>query len=250
MSAGLQLILSTAMVALPAPCSWSHPGANPYRGDPVAALDHFDLSAETRAKLRAAMSARRYTEVVTITRDDIAGEHAYTDLRGMHSGHGKICHGPVDRSAWRADRRERALVYCADDQCVIVPVICNNVALVTRKPDHEAALDDGPIDIEPAAGIAAPPAATLLPGDFVPLFAAADALPEVTAVSGGGYPGGAYPVGGYPVGGGACCESEPINPGVPGTPAVPPTTAVPETPAGALLLAALVAIVWRSRRAA
>lgn len=250
MSAGLQLILSTALVAAPPGCSWANPGANPYRGVPAAVLSDFAMPDDTRARLRALMLAHRPTDVAVITRDDIVGEHGYTDLREMHSGHGKVCRGPVDRSSWSARRHERAFVYCADGVCVIVPVICNNVSLVTRKPEREAALDDGPIDIEPAAGPGPSPApeATMLPGDFAPLLAGADPLADVAPAPGGAAPGGGLPVGGTPIGGGPCCGSEVINPFVPSAPPVPPTSPVPETPAWALLLAGLAAIAWRGRR--
>src|ERR1700761_8430186 len=114
MSLGLQLVMSTALVAAAPGCSWAHPGANPYRGAPVKALGDFGLPEETRRKLRDLMVAHRYTDVATITRDDIVGTHGYTDLRQMHSGHGQVCHGAVDRSAWGPTRQERGLVYCAD----------------------------------------------------------------------------------------------------------------------------------------
>ncbi len=255
MSLGLQLILSTSLVASPAACSWAHPGANPYRGDPVRALSDFDLSATTRTKLRALMSAHRYTDVATITRDDIAGNHGYVDLREMHSGHGKVCHGEVDRSAWSATHRERALVYCADDACVLVPTICNNVSLVSRKPDRPAALDDSPIDISPAAGPAAPPAdAATTPTDTTPLL---DFSPMPDAGGGtfapstdagdyaGGPPGQAYP--GMPIvggGGSDCCGSGPVGPIVPIGPETPPGIAspVPEPPVALLLVAALLSL--------
>ena len=253
MSLGLQLILSTSLVAAPPACSWTHPGANPYRGDPVQALADFRMPAETRDKLRALMRAHRFTDVAQITRDDIVGDHGYTDLREMHSGRGVVCHGMVDRSAWPATRQERGLVYCADDVCVIVPTICNNVSLVTRKPEHEAAQDDTPIDIEPAAGPRPGPteastdAATdaLAPGQFVAGAGGPEAVgPVVPGVSvapgepggggtggglpgggfpgagspGGGFPGGGFPGGGVPIGGGGgpCCGTGPVGPGVPG----------------------------------
>ena len=121
---GLHLIMTsvyaaTALAAAPG-CSWAHPGANPYRGDPVAALADFDLRDDTRRKLHALMAAHETTDIATITRDTIVG-HAdaeYADLREMHSGHGQVCHGAVDRSAWSAQRHERALVYCADGVAV------------------------------------------------------------------------------------------------------------------------------------
>ena len=266
MSLGLQLILSTTLVTAPPGCSWAHPGANPYRGDPVQVLDDFGLPEAARATLRAAMRAHRPTDVVTITRDDIVGRSGtgYGDLREMHSGHGQVCHGDVDRTAWNPKRREHGLVYCAGDACVIVPTICNNVSLVTRKPDHEAVLDDSPIDIAPAAGPpsvppgAAPPGS---PGDgplgFIP-------TPGDGSGGGGGSPGDGTPVagGGGPSGGGGggvpimgsnppCCDTGPIGPVGPGRPPItPPTpTPVPEAPTALLLLAGLVALwPWVSRR--
>ena len=260
MSLGLQLILSTSLVASPAACSWAHPGANPYRGDPVRALADFDLPSTTRTKLRTLMSAHRYTDVSTITRDDIVGDHGYANLREMHSGHGQVCHGEVDRSAWSAMRRERGLVYCADDACVLVPVICNNVSLVSRKPDHPAVLDDSPIDISPAAGppsgnppaSAAPPdtdVAGLLPPPV--LDGNLPAPPDAPAGGGSGAGGGggsAVPWGGYTIGGGGlpCCGSEPIVPIVPTSP--PPVSAIPEVPTSWLMIAGLAAIAaWRRR---
>lgn len=282
MSVGLQLILSTTLVAVSPGCSWAHPGANPYRGDPVQALADFPMADETRAKLRAMVSAHRYTDVAQISRDDIVGDHGYADLREMHSGHGQVCHGSVDRSAWSATRRERGLVYCADDVCVIVPTICNNVSLVTRKPEHEAALDDTPIDIEPAAGprpapTDSPVQPALDPGEF--LAADGDAMPAAPAAAdapgdvgsvggypgggfpgggfpdggspgggfpGGGFPGGGFPGGGLPIGGGGG------SPGGGGGPGVPSTSPVPEAPAWSLLLAGLAALratsSWRQAR--
>ena len=251
MSIGLQLLLSTTLAAAPPPCSWAHPGADPFRGDPVRALADFDLPASTRAALAAALRRHRPTDVVTITRDDIAGTHAYTDLREMHSGHGRICHGPVDRSAWSARRREPARVYCADAACVIVPVICNNISLVTRRPEHDAGTDDTPLDIEPAAGppAAAAPEGSMPPGDFIGAPADADALPDAPSGPGLTVPVGGWPDGGMPIVGVPCCDSEPIAPGGPVAPPAVPPSAVPEPPAWALLLAGLAALGLRPRPA-
>lgn len=267
MSLGLQLILSTTLVTAPPGCSWAHPGANPYRGDPVHVLADFDLPDATRATLREMMQAHRTTDVVTITRDDIVGHDGagYADLREMHSGRGQVCHGNVDRSAWSAKRRERGLVYCAGDACVIVPTICNNVSLATRKPDHEAALDDTPIDIEPAAGPApAPPDAPAPaagtppsegPLDFFPTPGDGGGLPTAPPAEGGGGGGGSSvggnPGGGLPtapIGGGnpPCCDTGPIGPVGPGIPPATPPPAVPEAPAALLLLAGLALLLpWR-----
>jgi hypothetical protein len=184
----------------------------------------------------------------------------------MHSGHGQVCHGTVDRSAWSATHHERGLVYCADDACVIVPTVCNNVSLVSRKPDEVAALDDGPIDIEPAAGppAAGTPTATALDAaptlDFFPSTDIVGALPDAPGGggggggSGGGFPGGGSPIG--PSGGGSdigCCDVVPIgptgpgSPGGPGTPGTPPISAVPEAPTWLMMLAAAACVVSRRR---
>ena len=277
MSIGLQLILSTTLATVQPGCSWAHPGANPYRGDPVAVLADFDLAPATRDKLRALMRAHRHTDVATITRDDIVGaDGGYRDLREMHSGHGRVCHGEVDRSAWRATRRERALVYCADDACVIVPTICNNVSLASRKPRHVAAQEDSPIDIEPAAGpprmppdASAPPSPDDRPLEFLPPAAGGGDTPVGPAVpiapgGGGDSPGPVVPIApGGPVGGDGsgpptgnapgggdgglpCCDLVPIAPGSPGT---PPIISVPEAPTALLLSAGLVLLAaWRRRR--
>lgn len=260
MSVGLQLILSTALVAVPPGCSWAHPGANPFRGDPVRALADFDLPAPTRRKLGALMAAHQPTDAVTITRDDIVGKHRYGDLREMHRGGGRTCHGSVDRSAWSAQRREGARVYCADEACVIVPRICNNVALVTRKPDDATARDDSPIDIEPAAGPPpadspmAPPLPAAPPLDFMAPPDILGALPGAPESPGGGG-GNEPPIIGLPIGGSptvhmpiggevpGCCDLGPVLPGIP--PAGAPA-AVPETPSWTLLVLGSV-LVWRAR---
>ncbi len=256
MSLGVELILSTALATTPSACSWAHPGANPYHGDPVRALSGFGLPESTRRKLRALIVTHATTDVVTITRDDITGAHGYADLRDMHSGRGQVCHGSVDRSAWSTTRRERGLVYCADDACVIVPTICNNVSLVTRKPEREAVVDEGPIDIAPAAG--PPPAPVDTPvaehpeaissGDFLPTPEGGDEAPGLPAAPGsGGSPVGGFQGSGVPIGGGGapCCETAPIGPGSPGGP--PVTSPVPEVPAWGLLLAGMALIGLRLR---
>jgi hypothetical protein len=261
MSLGLELILSTTLVTVPPGCSWAHPGANPYRGIPATALADFDLPEETRTKLRALMRAHRSTDVATITRDDIVGaQGGYMGLREMHSGHGRVCHGEVDRSAWSAKRRERALVYCADDACVIVPTICKNVSLVSRQPARVAMLDDSPIDIEPSAGSPraspeadAPPSPAEGPLQFLPPAAGGADAPGVPIApgtpdgGGGGDSGGGSPIG---AGGGLpCCDIGPVGPGVPGLPGTPPIIpTVPEAPAWSLLAIGLALMATLRRR--
>jgi|GEM_PF-3677935 len=273
MSLGLELILSTTLVATPPACSWAHPAANPYRGDPVRALHDFDLPRTTRDQLRELMRAHRPTDTAVIMRDDIVGtQGSYTDLREMHSGRGRACHGPVDRSAWSAERREPAQVYCVDDACVIVPAICHNVALVSRRAGHVAD-DEGPIDIEPAAGPpheGAPPK-TASPAEGPLAFLPAPdggGTPTAPGLPGGDEAGGAAPPIVAPPGDGGglpSCDNGPVipvapgapeapgnpggpdGPGAPGGPAMPPViTPVPDAPAWMLLLAGVAELrPWR-----
>jgi hypothetical protein len=241
------LIMAAVMAsAVGSGCSWAHPGANPYRGAPTAVLDDFAMSDETRRQLRALMTARSYTDVVTITRDRITGQHVYGDLRQMHSGHGQVCHGSVDRSAWSATHEERGLVYCVGETCVVVPTICNNVSLVTRRPEEDPLQSgaDEPIDISPAAGPTPPSSdAVVAQGpdsnalDFTP-FADVPTSSDGSGGSGGGF--SSSPIGGGSGGTLPCCDTGPAGPISPGTPpVVEPTSPVPEAPAWSLLLAGL-----------
>lgn len=251
------LIMAAVMAsAVGSGCSWAHPGANPYRGAPPAVLDDFAMSDGTRRQLRALMTARRYTDVVTITRDRITGQHIYSDLRQMHSGHGQVCHGNVDRSDWSATHEERGLVYCVGETCVVVPTICNNVSLLTRRPDEDPLQSgaDEPIDISPAAGPTPPSSDAVVaqgpdssPLDFTPV---ADGSSSWDGPTGGG--GGSFSS--PPVGDGSggiipCCSTSPSGPIGPATPpVVAPTSPVPEAPAWSLMLTGLALIGALRRR--
>jgi hypothetical protein len=255
---GMTLIMAAAMASTVASgCSWAHPGANPYRGAPAAVLSDFAMSDHTRRQLRALMTTLRYTDVVTITRDRIAGQHAYGDLRQMHSGHGEVCHGSVDRSAWSDTHEERGLVYCVGETCVVVPTVCNNVSLVTRKPEEDPLQSgaDEPIDISPAAGPAAPSSDVVAQGpDSGPLdFTPAAGVPDSPDVpSGGGGPEGSTfpnPPFGSDGGGIFCCNATPVVPGSPGTPpVVTPASPVPEAPEWSLLSVGLLLVAALGRR--
>jgi hypothetical protein len=247
-------LLVAAVIATSAPnnaCSWEHPGANPYRGDPAAAVADFGLPASTRSAIQAKMRAHKFDAVVTIGRERIGGvglEAEYEDLRDMHSGHGKVCHGPVDRSKWKPLQTERGLVYCADGECIIVPTVCNNVSRVTRKPDAAPetplVVDNSSIDISPAAGPAVPAVAQ-------PQVAAPDSF---ESGSGGGYSGSPYSGG---LDGGGIVFARPPKPpaSTPSSPVgpippiivppiiVPPVSAVPEPEDWLLMLAGLLVIV-------
>ena len=118
-------------------CSWDRPGANPFMGDVVAAVDHYqDIPAATREKLKARMKARRYEDVAVIERDSIRGKSEYEpEIRDMHFGPGAICR-TVTRTKWTPKTQERGLVYCEDGQCILVPTVCRNVSFTTAlRPD-------------------------------------------------------------------------------------------------------------------
>lgn len=171
------MITSTVLAAtLVASCSWDNPGANPYSGPvPVAVQRYTEIPKATRDKLQSRMESRKYDEVVTIGRDFIAGENEYENLRSMHFGKNKICQ-TVSRTKWKPDAVERGLVYCEDSHCVIVPTVCNNVSLVTRKA-RVAPL--APVE-SPGAGFGGPVLLPLPPEPIVPMvFGMPPPIPDV-----------------------------------------------------------------------
>lgn len=142
----LLLALALASTAHTTPnCSWDRPGANPFTGDPVAAVDHYpDIAPEIRAALKERIAARKSDEIVTIHRDSISGNREYDPaIRGMHFGANTVCN-TVSRSKWAPRKVERALVYCEQNECIIVPAICGNVSRVTRLPEKVAVADAPP----------------------------------------------------------------------------------------------------------
>lgn len=128
------MIEALAAAAMIAACSWDRPGANPFMGDVVAAVDRYlDIPRDTRARLKHRMQRRTYDAVAAITRDEIvaADGRRFGLLRDMHFGGGKVC-GEVTRARWSDDMIERGLVYCEDGHCIIVPTVCRNVSRVTE----------------------------------------------------------------------------------------------------------------------
>lgn len=148
----MSLLFVTALAAAASTvpvCSWDRPGANPYMGDVVAAVDHYtDLPLATRQALKKRMAARQYDDVAVIKRDSIAGKHRYgSEIADMHFGPGQVCRS-VTRSKWTDKAEERGLVYCEGEHCIIVPTVCRNVSRVSRVAPQRA--DAGPD--APAAG--------------------------------------------------------------------------------------------------
>jgi hypothetical protein len=232
------------------PCAWDHPGANPYRGDPIVAVADYPMAPATRAALVDQMRQHQYVTIATITRDDIDG---YENMRDMHSGHGVMCHGVVDRRAWRAADVQRGLVYCSADVCVIVPTICNNVSLVDRKPvagvarpEEVAALVLPPVDV-PSAIL---PPTTVDLGDLTTVEAPSAGqegpIPAFFPVT--WYVGGPMVViAPRPPASGASSPSHPVTPIGPVTP-LPPISAVREPMPTWLMVCGLVAVLLGKRR--
>ena len=159
----------------PALCSWDRPGHDSFMGDVPAAVDRYtDIAPAVRERLKARMRAHDYDDVVEISRDRIAGNADYEPgIRDMHFGQGRVC-GSVSRSGWLEDHRERALVYCEGQDCVMVPTVCRNVSRIARVPGSGGGGARPPGDDElvfdpPGAGAPAPvPADTPTPLSSVP----------------------------------------------------------------------------------
>lgn len=137
MAGALNTVHAAPAASGPAPvvqaCSWDKPGRDPFVGDVVAAVDRYkDIPADVRAKLKQRMAVRSYDEFVAIERDGIVGKQAYgAAIRDMHFGEGRICK-TVTRAKWTASMRERGMVYCEGEHCILVPTVCRNVSRITR----------------------------------------------------------------------------------------------------------------------
>lgn len=118
-----------------AACSWDRPGQDSFIGDVPAAVDRYtDLAPDVRERLKARMRRHDYDDIVEISRERIEGRAGYEPgIRDMHFGEGRVC-GTVSRERWADEHRERALVYCEGDACVMVPTVCRNVSRIARVP--------------------------------------------------------------------------------------------------------------------
>ncbi|MDC8759352.1 MHFG family PEP-CTERM protein [Janthinobacterium fluminis] len=141
-------------------CNWNRPGVNPFMGDVVAAVDRYtEIPAAVRERLKQRMRDRNFDEFVTISRDAISGRHDYdARISDMHFGEGRVCK-QVSRAGWNAQMKERGLVYCEQDHCILVPTVCRNVSRITRKPQAPGTAGAGA-----AGGAPANYAAAALPG--------------------------------------------------------------------------------------
>lgn len=181
-------------------------------GDVVAAVDRYqDMPAPLRERLKQRMRERRYDEIVSIRRDSVSGRAAYdSEITDMHFGSGSVCK-TVSRSQWAPQAEERGLVYCEEQQCILVPTVCRNVSRIKRRPAAvaparvaEAAASTRELEADPQAELemdppSAGPLASVEPPSEHRSFAQAAGQPPS---HGGGLLGGGAPQGGSPEGGG------------------------------------------------
>ena len=161
-------------------CSWNRPGADPFMGDVVAAVDRYpDIAPQVREELKARMRARQYDEIVVISRDAIRGKGNYNArISDMHFGPGRVCRN-VTRSGWSEQMQERGLVYCVQDVCILVPTVCRNVSRITRVPASAT----------PAAGAAPAGAAPVAAAPAAPEAAGVPVIDHPDALRGGSFTG-------------------------------------------------------------
>jgi hypothetical protein len=245
------MITTALAVAAVASCSWDKPGHNPFMGNVPAAVQRYkDIPTPVRAALQKRMAARTYDDIVKITRDSIAGTHAYAPtVTGMHFGAGQVC-GTVRRAKWTDRMQERGLVYCEAGHCVMVPTVCRNVSRITRLPGAPAApifsQDDAPglITAGPAPAEEATPSAQI---DLPPTSAGplAPIVPPEPAQSGSfeEVAAGEQAPGVAPV---WFSVTYPVL--IPGPAALPPTSPVPEPGTSALLALGFAALSAAARK--
>jgi hypothetical protein len=128
----LSEILFAASVIVSPVCQWDQPGANRFTGDvSVAVHDYIDIPKNIRDKLEKRLNSKKYDDIVDITKDSIIGKEEYTDLRDMHFGKNRVCQR-VTRDKWTRVSKERGMVYCEENYCIVVPTVCGNLSRVAR----------------------------------------------------------------------------------------------------------------------
>lgn len=215
-------------------CDWSAPGRSPFTGEIPAAVAHYrEIPPAVRVQLREKMKRHAYDDVVEIRRDSITGKHQYTDLRSMHFGN-TLCRN-VSRAKWSDAALERGLVYTVGKYSVILPTVCSNLSLVTRRPPAERAAPPAPPAETPPEIVFEPPGA-IVPA-LIELPPVVDLTPPAPTFEGGGPPIWWPPV---------YVFLPPVGPYVPPV-VIPPSPAIPEPSTWALIVAGVVAVAARRR---
>ncbi|GGY00999.1 PEP-CTERM sorting domain-containing protein [Massilia dura] len=199
---------ATAALLVQPVCSWDRPGVDRYRGTPAAALANYrDIPAADRAVLARRIAAGTPDDTVRISRNAIAGHHAYeSGIADMHFGTGRMCR-TVTRAKWAPARQEPAAVYCVNDECVLVPEVCGNVSRVRRittsgggtpgaTGSSGPAIELPPASPSPATLLATAPGYPAVPSGGAVLPPWAGPGTPVSPVPGLDYPGPGREVGG------------------------------------------------------
>lgn len=116
-------------------CSWSNPGANPYRGTISDAVSFYlDIPAATRETLKARITAGQADELVEIGKYSVrssTGAFYAPQITDMHFGPNLVCNN-ITRTRWPENMVQKAAMYCEDKYCVIIPFICGNISRIER----------------------------------------------------------------------------------------------------------------------
>lgn len=246
-------------------CSWDKPGSDALVNMIPPTVENFaDIPRETRKRLSARMNRRAFDDFITIRRDSISGKYRYAaQISQMQFGNGTICKN-VKRNGWAPTHLTRALVYCEDNFCVMVPTELRNVALVKRLTETrmaEAVPADEPDLLEGLPPTAAGPAGDATQATAAEPFGAGGAAPttfEQVAAAPADMPGLVPSALGAPVFGSAGSGGDGGNGGGTGGTGgsggiggggttLPPVTAIPE-PGMLALWGAGLATMWAMRR--
>jgi hypothetical protein len=125
-------IVST--VAVEPVCVWNDRGLHRVTVPVSPLVDHYpDIPKATRDKLKQRIDRFQYDEMVVISRDGIKSDvFTYSGMQYMHFGNGqKVC-GEVKTDHWAPGDIERAMIFCQDGHCLALPLVCSNLARVTR----------------------------------------------------------------------------------------------------------------------
>jgi len=178
----------------------------------------------------------------------------------MHFGANNVCK-TVSRAKWTQKAEERGLVYCEENQCILVPTVCRNVSRISRVPARAAAPGGAqnvasstqeaepqfPLDMEPTG--AGPLSTPNAPGSFAQVAGGGSGLDGLPGATPGGstlFPPGGGGTGGPGVGPGVVPS---LPPGSVKPPVIPPVVpGVPEPQTWALMLGGLLAVGFMAGR--
>ncbi|MFG6459527.1 MHFG family PEP-CTERM protein [Roseateles sp. BYS96W] len=136
----LAVIALSAALAPPASCEWQRGKPAAHHGDLGVQVERIeDMAPARRAALARKVRTLRFDDTVVIARDGITGHQAYeSTLRDMRLGR-QLC-ATVARSSWAQDDTERALVFCEQDDCVLVTTWGRHLARVRPLPTDPVGL--------------------------------------------------------------------------------------------------------------